>query len=377
MTTCNFILYGNPENDKDVYYAAGFDAPDPLFVIERTGERILLVSDLEYERARKESRVDRVVSSTQLLTNLELKGGLTHNFPAVLTAVLEDQQETTFTVPANFPIALADGLRAKGITLTVKADPFFDERVVKRSDEIEKIRAVEHAVDRVYYELADIFKKTKIVADSLVYEGTTLTSEWVKDVIFKSLYKQQCLPVGTIVAGGDQAVDPHNRGSGPLQPHRFIIVDIFPQHMGHHYWGDMTRTFVIGDVSAAMQKQYDAVRVAQQWACDTLKAGISGNEIHRGIEKSFSEAGFETGPRNGVLQGFFHGTGHGVGLDIHEAPRVSADQPSLAQGTVVTIEPGLYYLDTGGVRIEDLGLVTETGYDNFCTFPKELQRFPG
>jgi len=183
----------------------------------------------------------------------------------------------------------------------------------------------------------------------------------VKLVVEFELLRHQCQARDTIVAGGRQAADPHDRGSGPLRAGETIVLDIFPQHKRHGYWGDITRTVVKGRARPELHRMYEAVRTAQAAALREVRAGARADHIHEGVQQRFKAAGFVTDMRDGLPVGFFHGTGHGVGLDIHEAPSLSTVPVRLRAGHVVTVEPGLYYPELGGVRLEDTVAVTGTG----------------
>jgi len=179
---------------------------------------------------------------------------------------------------------------------------------------------------------------------------------------------------GTIVAGGDQAVDPHNRGSGPLLAHRPIILDVFPRSTRTFYHADMTRTVVRGRIDPRVREMYATVNDGCEIAFSRLRDGAKGDEIHKAIQDLFVERGFRTGPRDGKVEGFFHGTGHGVGLEVHERPRIGALAPYVMRaGHVVTVEPGLYYPGIGGVRIEDLVVVRKDGCENLNGYVKRLE----
>ena len=178
----------------------------------------------------------------------------------------------------------------------------------------------------------------------------------------------------TIVAGGDQACDPHDGGSGPLRANQAIILDVFPRDEHTGYYGDMTRTVVRGKASDALRRQFEAVRDAQQAALKTIRGGIDGRTVHRAVQKLFDSRDFHTGtvspnPKSARQQGFFHGTGHGLGLQVHEAPRMGNVSCRLRAGHVVTVEPGLYYPGVGGIRIEDVVLVTTRGCRLLSNFP--------
>ena len=179
------------------------------------------------------------------------------------------------------------------------------------------------------------------------------------------------VPTGTIVAGGDQACDPHERGHGPLHADSLIILDVFPRDAKSGYFGDMTRTVLRGRASEAQRKLWETVKAGQALALKRIKAGIDGMTIHKAIQEFFASRGFTTGVRNGRRVGFFHGTGHGLGLEIHEHPRLQ--KVVLKDRQVLTVEPGLYYPGVGGARQEDVVVVTKTGCRILSRFPKQLE----
>jgi Xaa-Pro aminopeptidase len=188
-----------------------------------------------------------------------------------------------------------------------------------------------------------------------------LTSERVRRAILRTLLEHDCFAREVIVAGGAQAADPHVQGEGPLRASEAIVLDIFPQHLGHGYWGDLTRTVVKGKPPAELKRMYGAVKAAQMAALRAVRAGVQGASVHGRAVAEFKRRGYETREIKGRAAGFIHGTGHGLGLAIHEAPSVSAAEGRLRAGNVITVEPGLYYPDAGGVRIEDAVVVTRTG----------------
>ena len=183
------------------------------------------------------------------------------------------------------------------------------------------------------------------------------------------------------MAGGPQAADPHERGHGPLKAGESIIVDIFPVDLSTRYYSDMTRTFVKGEPNDGLQEMYDAVLESQEAALSMIRAGVNGRDVHRKVAEVLHEAGYKTNVHDQeegkpLTEGFFHGTGHGVGLELHEAPRVSLADEELIPGDVISVEPGVYDPNVGGVRIEDLVVVTEEGCRNLTKFPKEFRIGP-
>jgi Xaa-Pro aminopeptidase len=209
---------------------------------------------------------------------------------------------------------------------------------------------------------------------ALLWNGAKLTAEAVKQRINTTILSRGCIAAHTIVACGNQGCDPHNEGTGLLKANQSIILDIFPRSQSSGYWGDITRTVVKGRASDQLKALFHAVAHAQEVALRRIKAGVKGSEVHQWVQDYFTQAGFKTGRRNGRMEGFFHGTGHGVGLEIHEAPRMSSrTKDRLRVGHVVTVEPGLYYPGLGGVRLEDLVVVTKTGNRNLTRFPTYLE----
>ena len=177
-----------------------------------------------------------------------------------------------------------------------------------------------------------------------------------------------------IVAGGKQGCDPHERGYGPLRAHEPIILDIFPRSMTTGYFGDITRTVVRGRASEAIRKLYDTVLQGQTFAFKSMREGVATVDVHKAVQEFFEKQGYKTGKKGGRMQGFFHGTGHGLGLEIHEPPRMGVNSTGKLQaGEVVTVEPGLYYPQIGGVRMEDVALITKGAPRNLTRFERVLE----
>lgn len=203
-------------------------------------------------------------------------------------------------------------------------------------------------------------------------------SEEAHAIIDKILLEHDCeSPEGHIVAGGEQAVEPHERGHGPIQRGEAIVIDIFPRSKKTGYFADMTRTVCIGEPKDPdLQKMFDAVVAAQELAESMLKPRAECKAIQDAVEKLFSDRGYQTsgkGKEFTFAEGFVHGLGHGVGTEVHEAPHISRKSPDvLMEGDVVTNEPGLYYKDLGGIRMEDMLLITKDGSRNLTKFSKEF-----
>jgi Xaa-Pro aminopeptidase len=220
----------------------------------------------------------------------------------------------------------------------------------------------------------ELLKRARIGKDGYLYSnGRRLTSERLKSEVNTAIMAQGWVPSHTIIAGGNQCVDPHNEGTGPLKANTSIIFDIFPRSQRTGYFGDLSRTVVRGRASERLKEAYEMVRQGQNVAFGLIKDGVDGGLVHQKILELFQKRGFPTGRIDGRMQGFFHGTGHGLGLDIHESPRIGAVNAILRTGHVVTVEPGLYYWGMGGVRLEDVVVVTDKGNRNLTRYPKILE----
>jgi Xaa-Pro aminopeptidase len=367
------VFIAASELDSNLYHATKFIAPDPFIYLEIKGERLMIMNDLEMDRAKSQASVDRVLSYSEIERRARDHGVATPGSVDIVHVVLRDAKIKQVQVPANFPYSHAARLQELGYQVHAKPDPFYEQRVVKTAEEVRHIEAAQRATEEAVAAAHDLLRRATIEQGQLRLNGDLLTSERVKKLINVKLMERDCVAQHTIVAGGEQACDPHNEGSGPLPSHRSIIFDVFPRSASSRYFADMSRTVVRGTPSAELKKLYQTVRDAQEEAITKIKDGADGMKIHRGICDRFEKAGYKTGLVNGRMQGYFHGTGHGVGLDIHEAPRISRTGSLLLEGHVVTVEPGLYYPGLGAVRIEDMVLVTADGCRNLTDFPKTFE----
>lgn len=377
------LVIGAPENDATTYHLSGFLAPDPVIYARVAGKGYLAVSSMEYGRAKREAQAEEILSFDELdVMNLarELKSG-GRALAAAAARLLErlGADHSPVAVSPGLGVVYADELRARGLTVTPEARLFTSLRRAKTEEEISYIERTQRAVEEACEHAVGILKESEVAGDgTLTYEGESLTSERLRSEIDIELLRCGCAADGTIVAGGPQAADPHERGHGPLKVGEPIIIDIFPVDKTTRYYADMTRTFVKGEPGPELEKMYDAVLESQEAALGMIRAGVNGRDVHKKVSDILHEAGYKTlmhDQRQGepLQEGFIHGTGHGVGLEIHEGPRVSIADEKLVPGDVVTVEPGLYYPEMGGVRIEDLVVVTEDGCRNLTRFPKDFR----
>ncbi len=373
MSTAELII-ADSERCANLYYATRFLAPDAFIFLRVDGRPLLLMSDLELDRAKSQSRVEDVLSYTKLSAQTKRRLGKEPGMIDVVDEVLRERQVKAIEVMQDFGVAYADRLRALGYQVTPRPEPFYPERLVKSDREIawltQSLRATEEALEQAI----ELIRNSEIKPDGVLWiGGKPLTAELIRKVLHLQLMERDCVGQHTIVACGIQAVDPHNEGSGPLLANQPIVMDVFPQHATSRYFADISRTVVKGQASEKVSRMFEAVKTGQEIAFRMIKDGADGSYIHQAILDDFAARGFKTGEQDGRMQGFFHGTGHGVGLEIHEPPRISSRPDTLKAGMVVTVEPGLYYADAGGMRLEDMVVVTPEGCRNLTQAPKLLE----
>jgi len=376
------LFYADGYRFPDVYHATRFLAPDPVIALEGIEELVLVVSSLEEGRARKESRATTVVNMNEFgAQELSARGiSGTEFWATLMKRFLDARSIRRVSVPPYFPLAEADRLREMGVELVV-ANDLRERRRTKRPDEIDAIEAAQRATEAGWREGGDAIRRAKMRPDkTLELDGAVFTAERLRAIVEAALLARGYASDGAICAPGAQAADPHQIGTGPLHAGEPIVMDIFPQHKQTRYWADMTRTVSKGEPPAAIRKIYDVVMRAQDAGITALRPGVTGREVHELVEDIIWEAGYDTlrpgqkkDPADPTPRGFIHSTGHGVGLEIHEAPAIarSGTKPLLV-GDVVTIEPGVYDPVIGGVRLEDMLVITETGARNLTQAPREL-----
>jgi Xaa-Pro aminopeptidase len=364
------LLYAATEHSADALYFGGVEVPDAFVALGARGKKYAVVSALEFGRVKRTSDFDVVLPLESYLDKAretwpQRKTGAAE----VIYLVAKELHVPRFTVPQDFPAGLYKKLIELGLALDVAAGALFPERELKTPAEAAAIREGNRCSAAGIAAAERLLRASQIKNGKLVYQGKVLTSERLKVAIEVACLEAGALSANTIAAGGDQACDPHDRGSGPLRANELIIVDVFPRVAATGYHGDMTRTFLRGHASDAQRGLVNTVRAAQLAALKIIRAGVNGRTVHNKVVEIFTQRGFETKRTARGSVGFFHGTGHGLGLDIHEPPRVSgAVDYVLKKNSVVTVEPGLYYPGLGGCRIEDVVQVTDAA-------PKMLSKF--
>jgi Xaa-Pro aminopeptidase len=375
MSSENLLMVADSDHDANMLYAVGMFVPDPFIYLRVRGREYMAMSDLEIDRARKQASHCRVLSFGRYQKQLRDAGKKRPGMAEVVAAIMREKGIRRASVPDDFPLGLAGDLKKVGISVKARRGSFFPEREHKSADEVKKISAALMMAEVGMAEAIQVLRASKISRDrKLIYHNIPLTSERLRAVIDTAILRANGSASHTIVAGGKQGCDPHEGGYGPLRANEPIILDIFPRSQKTGYFGDITRTVVRGRASEGVRRLYDTVLRGQALAFKQMRAKVKTAEIHKSVEEFFEKQGYKTGRKDGRMQGFFHGTGHGLGLEIHEPPRVGKTSTGeLKPGQVVTVEPGLYYPELGGVRIEDVVLVTNNSPKNLTRFEKVLE----
>ncbi len=375
------LIVAASEESADILYATKFFAPDAFLFLEQNGRTTILLSDLEVDRGRKAARVDEVLSFSEFAREHKKTLGAQPTFARVAAHFLKTRRVRRAVVPGSFPLALSLQLAREGVTVTPPTKgTFFPDRLRKTPDELKHLRRALEITQAGMARGMEVLAAAKVtggkrgVADrgELLWGGGVLTSERLRAEIDTAIVRVGGAPKDTIVAGGEQACDPHERGSGPLRAGELIILDIFPRDTKTGYYGDLTRTVIKGRATDAQRKLWETVQEGQRRSLAGIRAGADGKPLHEGTKKFFKDQGFPTELRDGRHVGFFHGTGHGLGLELHEEPRFQKTR-SFEAGMVFTVEPGLYYPGLGGVRLEDVVAVTRKGYDMLSNFEQRLE----
>jgi Xaa-Pro aminopeptidase len=370
-----YLMVSESAHSADMYYATGFLAHDSFIYLNSKNEK-LLISDMELGRAKKESKVKDVLptSGFGIMEKLRALKDIDAAYNEMILEFLRSENIKRIAVPYNFPIFLADIMRRDGIDVIPVKSPFRKMREVKNENEIKAIEKAQRAGEKALAEAMSAIKNSTVGNGVLWHNSAPLTSENIRAIIEATLLSQGCETPDVIVACGHGSADPHWQGEGELRVGEPIVIDFVPRSKKERYYSDMTRTIVRGVPSEDIKSMYSAVRDAQVAAIGRIKAGITGSEVHAIVCDVLEARGYETarGKTGDFTEGFIHSTGHGVGLDIHEGPNLSESGKELKKGCVVTIEPGLYYKKTGGVRLEDVVVVTASGCKNLTMFEKNL-----
>ena len=376
------MMAGIPAINSALYRQIRFSVGDPAAYLELPGDgaevkRVLILRDIEMDRARKHAQVDRVGCPADYAPEGGLSGDReTATAQAAAECVRRAGLECV-RADRSLPLVFVDMLRQAGISVAYDPNLGVIDRRAKDEQEIAWIREAQAVTEDAMEMACRLIARADLADDgTLIHEGETLTAERVRATIDHWLLDRGYVNPPAIVAPGREGADCHNLGTGPLRTGQPVIVDIFPRNRETLYNGDCTRSVVHGEISETLATMHQAVCQAKAAAEAAVRAGVTGETVHRATVAAMNAAGFQYGLPPADAPADFcslpHGTGHGLGLDVHEPPLLDMKGPELVVGDVVTIEPGLYRLDLGGVRVEDAVVVTADGCENLNRLPEGL-----
>jgi Xaa-Pro aminopeptidase len=281
---------------------------------------------------------------------------------------------TRAAVPASFPLATAEHLRAGGIELYVDRERFARRRRNKTAAELRGIWRATKAAEAGLKAAAQALREAEGRHGTLHLDGMPLTCERLADIVRAAVEANQASLTTLTVARGPQTATGHGPGSGPISEGEVVIVDLAPQDRESACFSDIARTFVAGTPDPEIAAWHALVVEAHAAAIASVRPGVLGRELWAAACDFFEAEGFPTqrSPGSTVMEGFPTALGHGVGLEIHEDPGLGRTGTELLAGDVITIEPFLCRPDFGAVQVEDILLVTADGAEVISSLPTEL-----
>jgi len=371
------VQAGVPVGNPWLFHRAPFPCGDAAVFFDIPGEgTTLILRDIECDRARKAGVADNIHAPKEFTPDGGLSGDRDTATAQAAAEFAARRGIAEVWSGRSLPLLFAHCLEARGVAVRCDPDLGVLERRSKSDREVEALARAQAKTERAVRFACELIAGAEADKSGLLQTGgEALTSERVQSEINIWLLREGMGTSTSIVAGGRQGSDCHDRGSGPLRTGEPVIVDIFPMDPSSRYYGDCTRSVVHGEIPDTVQQMHDAASRAKRAATDATKAGATGEQVHEAACRVFTELGYAIGlpesPEDDSIR-YMHGTGHGVGLDVHEPPLLDKGGPALVVGDCLTIEPGLYGPKIGGVRIEDMVIVRETGCDNLNTLPETL-----
>jgi Xaa-Pro aminopeptidase len=372
------LIYADSVRSPEMRHEVPLGVPDPFLYVERNGSRHVVVTAFELDRISALPEPPEAHAFEEFGFDELLDQGLPRNQVMLGVAVnaCASLGVERAVVPPTFPLELADRLRAEGVELTASHDLFADRRRVKSSVELDGIRRAQRAAEAGMDAARDLLRRAEPNGSVLLLDGEPLTSERIKQAMGAVFVAHGTVADELIVSHGPQSAVGHDMGSGPIAPGEPVVIDVWPKDASTACYADMTRTFVVGQPSDEILSYHRLCREALERAVAAIRPGVPGADVYRLVCDLFHEAGQPTGlskqPGEVLEDGFYHGLGHGVGLEVHEDPSLGRAPGELVAGDVVTVEPGLYRHGYGGVRLEDLVLVTEAGAVSLTEYPYDL-----
>lgn len=377
------ILAGVPMYNAALYHRIRFSVVDiaawlELPQKEGPAQSVLICRDIELQRARQQAKVDRVACPADFAPAGGLSGDREIATAQAAAECLRRNGIQRVVADRSLPLLFAELIRQAGIEVLCDPDFGIHQRRSKDAQELAWIQQAQQVTEQAVALACRMIASAQARSDGvLLYEGEVLSSERVREAIDHFLLDHGYINTTAIVAGGPQGADCHESGSGPLRSGQPIIVDVFPRSRETLYHGDCTRTVVHGACPPELRRMHQAVLEAKAAALQVARAGVTGQQVHRQVAQVLQSWGYHVGPPHQApsspIPSMPHGTGHGVGLEVHEMPFLDENGPELLPGDVVSIEPGLYLPSLGGVRVEDLVVITEQGCRNLNSLPDGLE----
>jgi Xaa-Pro aminopeptidase len=373
------LIYADSLRSPEMRHEVPIAIPDPFLYAERNGERHVVASSFELDRIAAVAPELQIMPLEEFGLDELYAQGLSRDeieLEVVLRAARRFGIEEA-AVPATFPLEVGDHLRANGITVAADREQFIARRRVKNKAELAGIRRAQHAAEAAMTAARDLLRAAERQNGSLVLEGEPLTCERIKLAVEQAFTANGAFADEFIVSHGAQTAVGHDMGSGAIAPDEPVCLDLFPRDRESGCFADMTRTFVVGEVSDELREFHQLCREALDRSVAAIKPGIAGSELNRICCEVFEEHGFPTllskQPGEVLKDGFYHSLGHGVGLEVHEHPTLGRGPGELVAGDVIAVEPGLYRNGYGGCRLEDIVLVTEDGAETLTEYPYDLE----
>lgn len=369
------LLLSRGHDDADFLYACQLSVEQALYLRFGPGDDVLVVTGLELDRARREGRARRILDRDE--AGWRERQDTTTSWVDLAGRLVAERGAGGVRVSPLLPAAAYVALQDAGVEPEIDHGLFRDERRRKSAEEADRIHAAQQAAEAACVEVIGLLAAAEAQRDGLLWlDGSPLTSERLMARAQATLNEIGYGASEMIVAGSPECALPHFRGAGPIRAGAPVIMDIFPMGMSSHYHGDLTRTVVVGEPSDLVRRMHEACVEALDEGIALLRAGANGRDVHHAVCRRLVARGFGTVTKGfeGDVEGprMIHSTGHGVGLEVHEGPHLRDLDYPLQAGDVVTVEPGLYQLGLGGVRVEDTGMVIADGFRNFTTLPRSL-----
>jgi Xaa-Pro aminopeptidase len=373
------LMHADTSRSPAMRHEVPLNIPDPFLYIEHGGRPSVVITAFERERVAAVAPDIDLLPPEQFGIDELLREGTppVEAMLEVYTRALREIGVTEAAVPPQFPVELADHLRANGVTLRVEREMFEARRRQKNAAEIAGLRRAQRACEAALDVARRMLREADHSGGVLQLDGEPLTSERVKIEMQRVFVAHSVVADEFIVAHGAQGAVGHDMGSGPISAGEAVVFDLWPRDTETAAYTDMTRTYVVGDVPHEIREYHRLCKEVLDRTSEAAKPGVNGRDLMQIACDLFAEHGYPTQltkkPGEVLESGFFHGLGHGVGLEVHERPRLSVVGDDLLPGDVITLEPGLYRAGYGGVRLEDILLVTDNGAEVVTQYPYDLE----